>query len=277
MALMIMSRRQEGSDLHFPQSNRSALDRANVLLPDVRADRRRWARANVEFRRTSELAVLRKTLAELSNESTTATPEWLKAARYETAMLERDYATAARLPLEVTPEGLEEVSLPTGRLAHSKAFHQALLAVASGADAAARQQALEVAQTELEAILSPAATPMDASKALAELAVIHAFLGRKAEAIREAERSVALQGGLPGSVEKNACSASLALVYAQTGESEKAIALIEHLLTVPVELEDGVVYNLTLTDLKWRWVWDPLRSHPRFQKILAGPEPKTVY
>ncbi len=259
----------------WPEATR-ALDRANVLQPDVRTDRRRWARANVEFRRTGDLAVLRKTLAELSNESTTGTPEWLKAARYETAMLERDYAAAARLLPEVTPQGLEELTLPTGR-AHSKAFHQALLAVATGADGAARKQALEVAQTELEANLSSASTPMADSKALAELALIHAFLGRKEEAVREAERSVALQGGLTWSIEKNACSASLALVYAQTGEAEKALELIEHLLTVPVELGDSKVYHLTLTDLKWRWVWDPLRSHPRFQKILAAPEPKTIY
>ncbi|HEV3410541.1 MAG TPA: hypothetical protein VG095_09610, partial [Chthoniobacterales bacterium] len=66
-------------------------------------------------------------------------------------------------------------------------------------------------------------------------------------------------------------------VYAQVGEHDKALDLIEHLLTVPVELQDGTVYNMTLTDLKWRWVWDPLRSHPRFQRLLAGPEPKTVY
>ena len=58
---------------------------------------------------------------------------------------------------------------------------------------------------------------------------------------------------------------------------EKALDLIEHLLTVPVGLQDGTIYNMTLTDLKWRWVWDPLRDHPRFQKLLAGPEPKTVY
>ncbi|MGI8819655.1 MAG: hypothetical protein ACR2ID_02095 [Chthoniobacterales bacterium] len=260
----------------WPETLR-ALDRVNVLLPDVRTDRRRWARANIEFRRTGDLASLKKTLAELSNESTTATPGWLKAARYETAMLERDYAAAARFLSDVTSEGLEEVTLPRGRLAHSKTFHRALLAVASEAEAAAKQQALEVAQAELEAMLSPEAAPLGGTKALAELAVIHAFLGRKEEAIQEAERGILLQGGLPGSVEKNASSAALALVYAQTGEPEKALPLLEHLLTVPVELENGIVYDMTLTDLKWRWVWDPLRSHPRFQKLLDGPEPRTVF
>ncbi len=72
-------------------------------------------------------------------------------------------------------------------------------------------------------------------------------------------------------------SSALAMVYAQTGEPDKAIALIEHLLTVPSDLQRGAVYNITLTDLKWRWQWDPLRSYPRFQKILASPEPKTIY
>ncbi len=67
------------------------------------------------------------------------------------------------------------------------------------------------------------------------------------------------------------------MVYAQTGEADKAIDLIEHLLTVPGEWQSGAVYNMTLTDLKWRWQWDPLRSNPRFQKILASPEPKTIY
>ncbi|MGI9086221.1 MAG: hypothetical protein ACR2HH_00535, partial [Chthoniobacterales bacterium] len=81
----------------------------------------------------------------------------------------------------------------------------------------------------------------------------------------------------PGSIEKNALSSALALVYARTGESEKALDLIEHLLTLPSELQGGAVYSMTLTDLKWRWLWDPLRSHPRFQKLLAGPEPVTIY
>jgi hypothetical protein len=46
---------------------------------------------------------------------------------------------------------------------------------------------------------------------------------------------------------------------------------------VPADLDRALVYNMTLNDLKWRWVWDPLRKHPRFQKLLANPEPKTRY
>ena len=67
------------------------------------------------------------------------------------------------------------------------------------------------------------------------------------------------------------------MVYACTAESDKAIDLIEHLLTVPAEVPSGAVHNIALADLNWRWEWDPLRNHPRFQKILANPEPKTIY
>ena len=68
---------------------------------------------------------------------------------------------------------------------------------------------------------------------------------------------------------------NLALVYARTGEAEQAITLIERLLTTPAAA--GPSTNMTLAELRLCWEWDPLRSNPRFQKILAGPEPKTIY
>jgi hypothetical protein len=33
---------------------------------------------------------------------------------------------------------------------------------------------------------------------------------------------------------------------------------------------------ISLSDLRTRWEWGPLRNDPRFQKILAGPGPKTL-
>jgi hypothetical protein len=67
------------------------------------------------------------------------------------------------------------------------------------------------------------------------------------------------------------------LIYARTGEPDEAIKLIEKLLMLPADLGGLLIFNMTQADLKLRWVWDPLRKDPRFQKILAGPEPKTVY
>ena len=67
-----------------------------------------------------------------------------------------------------------------------------------------------------------------------------------------------------------------ALTCARLGLTDEAINRIERLLTTPF----GVDYadeSITLSDLRQRWEWDPLRSDPRFQKILASPEPKTLY
>ena len=72
---------------------------------------------------------------------------------------------------------------------------------------------------------------------------------------------------------------NLALVYAWTGEADQAITLIERLLSTPgaVTWEGITSSSVTVAELRLRWEWDPLRNNPRFQKILAGPEPKTIY
>ena len=66
------------------------------------------------------------------------------------------------------------------------------------------------------------------------------------------------------------------LICARLEMTEEAISRIERLLTTPfaVDYDDA---SITLSDLRQRWEWDPLRKDPRFQKILASPEPKTVY
>jgi len=64
-------------------------------------------------------------------------------------------------------------------------------------------------------------------------------------------------------------------VYALTGETEKAVTPVEQLLITPTA--EGMAFHaITLTQLRG-WRWDSLRSNPRFQKILAGGEPKTIY
>ncbi len=98
---------------------------------------------------------------------------------------------------------------------------------------------------------------------------------RKEDAIREGRRGLELADY--SVQEKNDAAANLALIYARTGETDEAIKLIEKLLTLPANLDNPAVFTMTQADLKWRWVWDPLRSDPRFQKILEGPEPKTIY
>ena len=60
----------------------------------------------------------------------------------------------------------------------------------------------------------------------------------------------------------------LALIYAHGGESNLAIPLIDRLLRTP-DAVDSADYSISVNDLKLRWEWDPIRSDPRFQQLIA--------
>ena len=104
-------------------------------------------------------------------------------------------------------------------------------------------------------------------------------MNRKEDAIREGRRAVELEPESRDAFHGALYAANLALVYALVGEQDSAILLIERLLSTPGAVwgqPDGSS-DITLADLRLRWEWDSLRGNPRFQKILAGPEPKTIY
>jgi hypothetical protein len=100
---------------------------------------------------------------------------------------------------------------------------------------------------------------------------------RKEDAIRESRRAIELEPESQDAFHGALCAGNLALVYALVGEPDQAITLIERLLSTPGAIHYPDFPNsITLAELRLRWEWDSLRSNPRFQKILAGPEPKTV-
>ncbi len=250
-----------------------ASDRLMAVWPGERNCTSRWRRAHDEFQLSGDINALKKAIAEQPDAEEPATRDLLNVARYETAILERDFAEAARLLAAIPSTLLGETQDPPSP--HWKAFHEALLAVAANTEG--KQEALERARIAAEARAWAVPEPLGSDKPHEDLALLYAFLGRKEDAIRQAHHAVDHAPGPAGTIEKNGASAALAMVYAQTGEPDQAIDLIEHLLTVPGELQSGAVYNMTLTDLKWRWQWDALRGNRRFQKILAAPEPKTIY
>ncbi|MGI9087785.1 MAG: protein kinase domain-containing protein, partial [Chthoniobacterales bacterium] len=211
-----------------------ALDRLTIRATAANLVASRWSRARDEFRLSGNIDALKKAIAEEANGGEASAAQ-LDFERFQTAMFERDYANAAHYLSQIAPETYaqaERVGIPS----HTKAFDEALLAVASESAPSLQEQALQAAEQE---ILSPNTATSDSGtpKSFEDLALIHALLGRKEEAIREAEKAIEVMEGPPGSIEKNALSSALALVYARTGESEKALDLIEHLLTLPSELQ----------------------------------------
>ena len=252
---------------NWPEAVR-ARDHVRTLLPPNDLGKGlSFGRAWDEFRMTGDIDSLKKLIAKPP-----AGVAWeeIILLRYQVAVLERDYPAAQRFLSEIPPKVFEFFPWK-----HPKSVEEASLTVASGADRSTVEGAVESARQEIEKILSEPPHPSTQTWELhSNLGLLYAFVGRKEDAIREGRRGLELN---PGPLEKNDSLAALALIHARVGESDEAVRLIEHLLTVPAELPGSEMYAMTLTELKWRWQWDPLRSHPRFQKILAAAEPKTVY
>jgi serine/threonine-protein kinase len=89
-----------------------------------------------------------------------------------------------------------------------------------------------------------------------------AYLGRKAEAIGEGERGVALMPIERSLVNGAYARHQLARIYLLTGEPEKALDQLDALLKVPYSLSPG-----------WLRIdpnFAPLKGNPRFERLIAG-------
>ena len=104
----------------------------------------------------------------------------------------------------------------------------------------------------------------------ANLGWLYAFMGRKGDAIREGRQAVELKPESKDAVDGVIVNCYLALIYARVGEKDLALTLLERLIKTPGAV-DSVDYSITINDLKHRWEWDPIRSDPRFQKLLGQP------
>jgi serine/threonine-protein kinase len=94
------------------------------------------------------------------------------------------------------------------------------------------------------------------------LGLAYAGLGMKEKAIQTAKKAVELEP-----IDKNAWVWGapdrhkwLAYVYSMVGEYDNALDEIELLLSTP--------YHFTTWNLKLNPFWDPMRDHPRFQKLI---------
>jgi tetratricopeptide (TPR) repeat protein len=181
-------------------------------------------------------------------------------------MLERDYAAAEKI---LTDSPLEDFSWEDA----PKTYYQGRTALARGDN--------ELAQRYFAAARSISEKRVrddpDVAERHAQLGLLYAYMQRKEDSIRESRRAIELEPESQDAFHGAFTAGNLALVYALVGEPDQAITLIERLLSTPGPVQ-GLRFpqNITLAELRLRWEWDSLRSNPRFQKILAAPEPKTI-
>jgi len=137
-------------------------------------------------------------------------------------------------------------------------------------DHVAAQESWRQARSELEPLLKE---QPENSQLIGDLALINMGLGDKATAIALAERAMAL---LP--IEKDAVFGprpleALARVTTGMGESDRAIAALQKLLSMPGQGALAEAVPLTPALLRLDPMFDPLLNDPRFQKLCEEKQP----
>jgi tetratricopeptide (TPR) repeat protein len=180
---------------------------------------------------------------------------WIWDPRFKTALYLRDYDAAKRV-IAATPAKFADDAFggpsdwAEGLVARARGDNQKALA------------GFAAARKKLEAKLGDKPKDVDY---FAGVAPLDAGLGRKEEAIREAQHVVELMPITKDSLNGPGNIAILAMVYAWTGERDRALEQLEKIATIP-----GNPLTPTYGDLLLNPCWNDLHGDPRFDKIVAA-------
>jgi len=219
------------------------------------------AQAAIDLRAKGETQPLRAALRSIPREFDPGGGVTLIALRL--SLMERDYAEGARVLSGSTHERYNDPGIggTAGTLdsyPFPRAWYEGLIARARG-DEEAAERAFQTTLNEIES--DRACCPSDAEP-MTMLGLVHAVLGHKDEAIRYGKQAVELLPISKDAFDGPVLATNLAVIYAQLGEKELALAALEPLLKVP--------NGPTAGTLRVEPEWDPLRRDPRFEKLAAG-------
>jgi tetratricopeptide (TPR) repeat protein len=181
------------------------------------------------------------------------------AVRVFLALIDGNFAEAERVLAASPREDFQEIDYS---FYYPKPWFEAMIARAKG-DSTHSAVSFAAARTILEQRL--AIKPQDA-RTIAVLAQVDAGLGHKELAIQEAQHAVDLMPTSKDIYDGALVLEGLAQVYTWANEHDRAIELLQKLVTMP-----GYT---NYARLKLHPMWNPLRGDRRFEKIVASLAPK---
>ena len=235
----------------------ATLDSALAMVPKDIPSRVRRAWIDLESRANPKPlhAAIETILAEDPNAAPVLAVEWLFLS-----LRERD-PDAAQRALATMPAGGggcfdENIPFPSS-------WCEGLAARLRGDETAARAAFIN-ARMELVQMMRD---QRDYAPALCALGVVDAALGSKEGAVREGKRAVELLPASKSAIENAMLTQYLAVIYAWTGDKDRAIERLAELAKLPGS-------HLSYGHLRLHPFWDPLRGDPRFEAIVASLAPK---
>lgn len=228
-------------------------DRA--LLLDPQNPSIRVSRALIAFQAKADPAPVHATLTQVLKGQPDAAKS-LATLRFYVALCARDPAAAERAIADMPAGGFHELIF-----AFPDEWCVGLVARLRGDSAAATQAFTEARATAAEVV----ARQPDYVGGLCVLGMIDAMLGRKAEALAEGRRAVALMPPSQDALNGELLMEYLAFIYAWCDEPEAAVAQLAAAAKRPGQLTYG--------DLRLNPFWDPLRARPDFAKVVASLAP----
>ena len=222
----------------------------NVLAAGEDVPIARFRRANCVLNGTANTGPMRDILTRYPEMefagSQTPVRSWM-------AMLDGNYAEAERVLVASPREDFQDVDLS---FYFPKSWYQAMVARAKGDSAratAALRECREILAQRL--IVKP-----EHARTIAVLAQVDAGLGEKDLAISEAQHAIDLMPITKDIYDGALVLEGLAQVYVWSGERDRAIELVQKLVTMPS--------YINYARLKLHPLWSPLRGNPLFEKIV---------
>jgi TolB-like protein len=181
-------------------------------------------------------------------------------ARVWIAMLDRDYTRAEKFLADSPRKDFQDIDFS---FYFPKSWYEAMVAREKG-DAVKATAAFRDCR---EILVQRLAIKPEHARTIAVLAQVDAGIGQTDLAISEAQHAIDLMPVSKDIYDGALVLEGLAQVYTWTGDRDRAIQLVQKLLSMPGYTNYG--------RLKFHPLWAPLRSDPRFEQIVPSLGPKS--